>query len=117
MSDFLTFNDGVADFYKIENISDKGDRPKEKLVFRCALRFGYKTIGIKRNYEAMQANVMLDELICTPMNRNISPQDVAVINNIQYRIEQIQHDNTTLPPSSKISLSRLEEIYEFKKLP
>lgn len=116
MKKFKTFNDGTAYFYNIDNIALKGDKPKDGLIEKAVLRFNYETIGIKRNYEAMQADVKLDELISTPMNRNISPQDVVIINGTQYRIEQVQHDKNTLPPTSKYSLSRLEHNYDSKAI-
>lgn len=110
---FLTFNDGIANIYNIINNAEKGDRPTEKLNLLLSLRFSYNTIGIKRNYEAMQQQVKLSELICTPMHREISPQDVVVIGQKQYSVVQIQHKPDTLPPSSLLSLSRLEEDYDY----
>ena len=59
MPKFLKFNDGVTDIYAVENIAEKGDRPKDGLSIKYHLRFGYETIGVKRNYEAMQAQVQL----------------------------------------------------------
>ena len=53
MPKFQKFNDGIADIYSVENIAEKGDRPKERLKIKYHLRFGYSVIGIKRNYEAM----------------------------------------------------------------
>ena len=114
MPKFLKFNDGVTDIYAVENIAEKGDRPKDGLSIKHHLRFGYETIGIKRNYEAMQAQVQLSEMIIVPMHRDISSQDVAIINGVQYRIDQVQHKTDTLPPSSLLSLSRLEADYDFK---
>lgn len=114
MNKFLKFNDGVTDIYAVENIAEKGDRPKDGLSIKYHLRFGYETIGVKRNYEAMQAQVQLSEMISVSMHRDISSQDVAIINGVQYRIEQVQHKTDTLPPSSLLSLSRLEADYDFK---
>lgn len=114
MMKFQKFNDGVADIYSVENISEKGDRPKEGLIIKYHLRFAYSTIGVKRNYEAMQAKVKLSELISVSMHRDISSQDVVVINGVQYRIEQAQHKTDTLPPISLLSLCRLEADYDFK---
>lgn len=114
MNKFLAFNDGTACFYRVENISVKGDKPEDGLVKKAELRFNYETIGVKRSYEAMQANVRLDEMIRTPMNRSISSQDIVIVCGRQYRIEQVQHDKTTKPPSSRFSLSRSEADYDIK---
>ena len=112
-NEFLCFNDGITDIYFVDNIAPPGDQPQQGLRSKfLALRFEYKTIGVRRNYEARQSNVQLSELIQIPMHREISSQDVAIIENRQYNIEQVQHDNTTNPPSSKLSLSRLEVNYE-----
>lgn len=112
-SDFLQFNDGVVDIYAVGNAADVGDMPEEQLTIKYDnLRFEYLTIGVRRNYEAMQADVKLSELIRTPMHRDISSQDVAIINGIQYEIVQAQHVPDTRPPSTKLSLSRLEVDYD-----
>lgn len=74
--------------------------------------FGFKTIGVKRNYEAMQAEVRLDELIQVLLDRKISPQDVVVIEGVQYKIKQVQHQKNTYPETSLLSLQRLEEDYD-----
>lgn len=112
-AEFLQFNDGVVNIYAVDNIANIGDMPRDGLVLKYeALRFEYKTIGVRRNYEAMQADVKLSELIQVPMHRDISSQDVAIIDGKQYRIEQAQHVTDTRPPSSKLSLSRLEKDYD-----
>lgn len=110
---FLTFNDGMAHFYSVENIAEPGDKPRDGLKLKRKLCFEYLTIGVKRNYEAMQADVRIDELIRTPMHRCLSTQDVCIIEGVQYHIEQVQHDPETHPPCSKFSLSKLEQKYEF----
>ena len=45
MPKFQKFNDGIADIYSVENIAEKGDRPKERLKIKYHLRFGYSVIG------------------------------------------------------------------------
>lgn len=112
MPKFQKFNNGIVDIYEVKNAAEKGDRKKDKLFIRYHLRFAYNTIGVKRNFEAAQAQVDLTELISTPLHRDISSQDVAIINSKQYRIAQVQHKTDTLPPTSLISLSRLEADYE-----
>lgn len=111
---FLSFTDGIVDVFGVENIAPKGDKPRDGLRLKFRLRFEYQTIGVRRNYEAMQADVELSELIRIPKHRDISSQDVAIIDERQYRIEQVQHEGSTRPPSSKLSLSRLEVNYDLK---
>lgn len=116
MPEFQKFNDGIADIYSVENVSEKGDRPKEVLKLKYRLRFSRRTIGVKRYYEAMQAQVRLSNLIRVPVRNDISPQDVAVISGRQYRIEQVQHIGDTLPPTTLLSLSRLEADYDLETI-
>lgn len=106
---FLTFNHGVADFFRLVNVAQAGNKPvyqREKIV---TLRFEYETLGMNRFYTALQADVKLDELIITPLIRSVSTQDIAVINDVPYRIEQVQHISDTKPPASRFSLSRIQE--------
>lgn len=114
MPKFQKFNDGIVEIYSVENTAEKGDRPKEELKLKKRLRFSYQTIGVKRNYEAMQAQVKLTELICVPLHRDISSQDVAVLFGRRYRVEQAQHKSDTLPPVSLLSLTVLEADYDVK---
>lgn len=116
MPDFLSFNDGIAEIYTVENIADPGDKPKDGLIQKYRLNFGYKTIGTARNYNAMQANVRLDEMIETPQRRDVSTQNIVVIDDRQYEINQVQHINNTKPPCSRYSLTRLEVDYDIKRV-
>lgn len=109
---FETFNDGVAYIYKLTDVSEPGDRPLFRPAYYRTMPFQYKTIGIKRNYEAMQASVRIDELIKIQQDRKISPQDIVVIDGVQYDIKQVQHKTETAPPTSLLSLQRLEECYD-----
>lgn len=108
---FETFNDGNAKIYCQKDVSEPGKRPDIRPVLLCSCNFEYRTIGVKRNYEAAQAQVRLDEMISVPMNRVISTQCIAVIDCIQYEIKQVQHKADTLPPTSLLSLTRLESRY------
>ena len=116
MPEFLKFNDGIAQIYNVENIAEPGDKPKDGLIEKYRLNFGYKTIGTVRNYNAMQANVRLDEMIETPQKRDISTQDVVIIGGQQYEIKQAQHINDTKPPCTRFSLTRLEVDYDIKRI-
>ena len=109
---FETFNDGVCTIYKLVDVSIPGYKPTLKPLFYRAMAIEYKTIGIKRNYEAMQASVRIDELVKIQQDRKISPQDLVVINGIQYDIKQVQHKQETAPSTTLLSLQRLEEVYD-----
>ena len=116
-NDFLQFNDGIVDIYAVGNDAESGDMPSQALTLKYqALRFEFQTIGVRRNYEAMQADVKLSELIRIPIHREISSQDIAVMNGLQYEIVQVQHDTGTRPSSSKLSLARLEVDYDLSRI-
>ena len=109
---FQTFNDGVCHIYKLADVSIPGYKPQLRPKWYRSLPFGYKTIGVRRNYEAMQAAVRLDEMIIISQNHEISPQDIVVIEGVQYDVKQVQHKNDTAPRTTLISLQRLEEVYD-----
>ena len=112
ITDVETFNDGMVYIYKLTNTAEPGLRPQYTPTLYRKLMFGYKTIGVKRNYEALQAQVKLDELIQVMLDRHISSQDVAVIEDVQYLIKQVQHKKDTFPSTSLLSLEKLEEDYD-----
>ena len=109
---FEVFNDGVAHISKLVDVSLPGFKPVFKPQPYKRFAFHYKTIGVRRNYEAMQAQVRLDEMILIAQDRHISPQDIAVIEGVQYDIKQVQHLNDSYPRTSLLSLQRLEENYD-----
>lgn len=109
---FETFNDGSVRIYKLKDVSYPGDQPDLKPCLYRTHSFQYKTIGAKQNYEAMQAQVRLDEKVKIHLDRGISSQDVAVIDDIQYKIIHAQHFTATKPATTILTLQRLEEIYD-----
>ena len=114
--DFLSFNDGRAEIYDVQNVSAPGDKPKEKLVLRVGLRFKNETMGLRRFFEAQQAKVDISRVISLPMYGAVSPQDIVIIRENgkekQYRITLKQDIYDTRPPSMKLTLSDSEEKYE-----
>lgn len=110
---YETFNNGVCTIYKLADVSKVGFRPRMVAKFSKKFHFGYRTIGVKRNFEAEQAGIQLDELIEIPMDRSISTTNIVVINDVAYEIKQIQHKNDTKPHTTWLSLVRTEVDYEF----
>ena len=109
---FETFNDGVCRIYKLENTAEPGLMPHLEPTLYKKMNFAYKTIGVKRNYEALQAMVRLDEMIEIMLDRGVSTQDIVVIEEVQYKIKQVQHKKDTYPETSLLSLQKLEENYD-----
>lgn len=110
---FETFNDGIVQIYRLKDVSQPGFHPDLRPELLKKFHFKYKTIGVKRAYEAMQSHVRLDEMISIPNDRNISTQDICRINGIVYEVKQIQHKTDTRPATTLLSLTRTECSYEF----
>lgn len=115
-----TFNDGVANIYSIENIASPGDMLKEKLKLKVSsLRYKERTVGMKRFWTALQANVKVDMVIrvpCTPMRLTaVSTQDIAIpADGKQYKIVQIQKPEDIYPPVMDLSLERVDAAYDIE---
>lgn len=109
--DFLSFNDGIADIYYVDNDADPGDRPEEKLIQKYSLRFQYHTVGMQRYYEGLQTDVKITNAVYCPFRKDVNAQDVVIIEDRQYRIEQKQRKDTR-PVSMLLTLSDIEEAYE-----
>lgn len=114
---FLPFNDGIVDIYTVENVAFLGDAVSEKLTKYNRYRYKNQTVGMSRYFEAMQNNVMVSLVILIPtIDGNISTQNVAVIGGKQYVILQVQRIDDARPPHLKLTLSEVEENYEFKRI-
>ncbi len=111
--EFQTFNDGVCSVYRVKNIAEPGNKPKEGLEIKYGrIPFERRTIGLQRFYQAMQADVQISDLIRIPYQMNISTNDVCVIDRKQYRIKQVQAIKDTLPVATDLTLERLEVAYD-----
>lgn len=109
-----TYNDGVVSIYKVDNIAETGNKPKDKLTIKVSLlHYEERIVGMSRFWTAKQANAKVDMLLRTPQLRNVSTQDVAIpIDGRQYKIVQIQYPKDVEPPSMDLSLERIEAKYE-----
>lgn len=76
------FNDGELDVYSTN---------KRVIVQRKAhLRFGLRTVGVTRFYQAKIANSGIDRLISVPLNPFINTNNTLVImNDVQYTVSQV----------------------------
>lgn len=101
-TEFLTFNDGICDVYNA-----KGNKLADKLM---TLYFGDRTVGIKRYYAARAATVEINRLIQIPQQLSITASNRVVIDNNEYKIEQVQHLNDTNPPVTVLTLKRIGAI-------
>jgi len=106
-----TFNDGIVKIYKIDNIAEPGNMPKDGLIFKETLRYKERTVGVNRYWAALQDNIRINHVLRVPERRNVSTQDIAIPNDgKQYKIVQIQYPEDM--SVMDLSLERLEQEYE-----
>lgn len=108
-----TFNDGVVNIYSVGNIATPGDKPKDGLTIKVKnLRYEERTVGMNRFWTALQENARISQLIRVPRIELVSIHDVAILNEQQYDILQVQYLKDVEPPCMELSLERLEVAYE-----
>ncbi len=104
-SEFTTFNDGILDICEV----------KERTIIRTkqkGVRFGKKTVGISRFWQAKVSSSTVDALISILPVPEISKQDICIINGRQYKILQIQDKFDQAPPYLLLSLERNPILYK-----
>lgn len=107
------YNSGILTIYKVDNIAEPGNKPKDKLTIKYnVLRYDERTVGITRNNLAKQDHSQIDNLVRVQRLDDVSVHDVVVIDDKQYDIYQIQYINDVVPRSMDLSLERLEAAYE-----
>lgn len=97
------FNDGVVNVCSTEKRRIKKDI--------AVIRFGLRTVGVKRFYEAKISGSRVDRLISVPINNIITGSSLLIINNTQYEVEQIQEKYDTVPPAMYITLREPATAY------
>lgn len=113
-----TFNDGMAQIFKLENTAENGDKPKYKLKLKALLRFGHQTMTLKRKVAAFQYGAEATDIIRVPLNRSVWTNDVVILNSDrqQYNIQLVQHIMASFPPKTVLTLVRLERSYDIKSV-
>lgn len=101
------FNDGMCTVCKTEKRAITADI--------CSFRFGLRTVGITRFYQAKIAESSIDRLISVPFNRFINAKSIILINEVQYEVKQIQEKYDTEPPSMYLTLQRAIPVYEDRR--
>lgn len=108
-----SFNDGVADIYKVDNTATAGSLPKKKLTLKVSpLCYEERTVGMSRFWVAMQAQTKVTRLLRFPRLDSIDRADVVIpIDGKQYEIMQVQYPPDIEPPCMDLSLQRIEVAY------
>ncbi len=102
---FIAFNDGNLDICRASGrkITDTIERD---------IRFGFRTVGYKRFYDAKVLSSQIDETVVIPYGRKVTTLDVCIIRKKQYRIIQVQRKFDASPPCLLLSLERIVPEYE-----
>lgn len=107
-----THNDGIVKIYRVDNVAQPGNKPKEGLVLNHTLRYKERTVGLTRVRLALQTGAEVSYVLRVPRLREVSPQDVAIPNDgRQYKITRVQYPEDTNPPAMDLELERLENDY------
>lgn len=109
-----TYNDGIVEIYRVSDSATAGNAPIETHEKLGVLRYRRRTVGVKRQYMAMQANARIDLLLRCPYRPEVSVLDVAIptLDSRQYRITAVQVPESIWPPAMDLTLERLEVDYD-----
>lgn len=102
---FETFEDGIL------TVCEVSERNITRTRYRN-IRFGKKTVGVTRFFQAKIASDQISKLVAVPMLPDIRQTDVILIEATQYRIVQIQDKLDTCPPCRYLSLAESKIVYK-----
>lgn len=113
-SDYETFGDGLLSICETDERSITGTKMEH-------IRYGNKTVGVQRFWQAKTVGNKVDKLISVPLEvlqlNQILVNDIAILETEpgspgQYQILQIQLKYGSRPPALYISLERLVHPYK-----
>lgn len=109
----IMLDSGVVEIYSVENNSERGAYPVEHVTLKCRECFETRVVGMSRYYAARQVNVTVDRMIRIWRNDTLTTQDVAKIDGVFFKIQQIQHslDKDEMPVSD-LTLERTVQRYD-----
>lgn len=88
----MTFDDGIVKIYKLDLISEKGDKPSYGPVYKKSFYFNYETIGLTRYYTALRNNEKIENVIVIYQDRSIKIDDIVEFEDGErFRIVLVQH--------------------------
>lgn len=113
-SDYETFGDGLLSICETEERSITSTKMEH-------IRYGNKTVGVQRFWQAKTVGNKVDKLISVPLEvlqlDQILVNDIAILETEpgspgQYQILQIQPKYDSRPPALYLSLERLIHPYK-----
>lgn len=109
-----TFNDGIVTVYAVRDKAEPGHRPDRELVKKTTLRFAERRLGVQRYYSGKQNQIEISQIIRVQKRKEISNQDIAIIEGVQYRIDMVQHAFNVYPACMDLTLTTIEQKYKIK---
>lgn len=104
--DFVTFNDGILDICETEERKIVGTKA-------VGVRFGNRTVGVTRFWNAKVAASTVDALVAIPnVPYDVTTHDICLIGDRQFKILQVQNKFDQYPPHLLLSLERNPIIYK-----
>lgn len=104
-----TYNDGVLNVYRVENVAEPGNIPEEKLTLKVkGLRFQELRVFDSKYWSAFQVNAMVERLLRVQNLNNIFLRDIVEVEGRRFRVIQIQKVIDVLPKSIDLTLERIE---------
>jgi len=105
------FNDGLATFYKLTNVAEKGNLPEMKLIKKYTLAYEERNVGYSRYFTAQQNKIVIDMIIrCLLLD--IETEFIVAVGNEQYRIKQKQKPMDIRPRVMDLTLEKIGEEYQ-----
>lgn len=110
-----SFNDGIVNIFKVEDIAESGRKPIKRLIPVISLRYEERKLGIQRYYSGKQNQVNISRVIRVPEPpEEITNQEVAVTETgAQYRIDLVQSVRDSYPPSYDLTLVKISQTEEY----
>ena len=102
---FETFQDGELTLCECKN------RTLIRTI-QSNVRFGNRTIGAVRFWNAKVDGTVLSKMIAIPIIPEIHQKNILLIENRQYEIVQIQEKMDTKPPCYYLSLKSIQTSYK-----
>lgn len=109
----MTFDSGILWLCSVENTAELGAMPAMKAVKKSQHFFGDRTVGFSRQYAARGVNEQIDRLARIWLERSAQTGMIALIDDEQYRVDNVQHllDDDGLQVTD-LTLRRLDTLYE-----
>jgi len=109
--------DGLMRVFKVTNIAQPGEMPKQGLRFFCRLAYLERTVGMSRYWTAQQASADISLLLRTHRRRDVTTHHVVILRDgEQYNIRQIQYPSEVRPPVMDLSLERRADKYDVEEV-